>query len=192
MVGLNRTLLSLVVSESDKGKEYWASRPWSDSDTATKIRSANVLVVPWENFRKESAALFPNGTTDFIAALKASDLELVEVAIDKANYLEISLHSDEWRLPTLFCKTIVLPLLLNMLANHIDEWLFSRPGTSIVEQELIVDGGDQKCISIHYKGPPTDLVSTFRNQVAACFPPTGTVSSRSSQNANISLENHGK
>jgi hypothetical protein len=171
MPGLNRTLLSLNVSESEKGREYWASRSWLSVETAGKIRSADVLVVPWEDFRPECPALFPQGTTDFIAVLKAGDLGAVEIAVDQENYAEIALHADEWRLPTLVCSTVVLPILLHVLSNYVDQWLFSRPTVSIVEEELIVNSGSDICISIRYKGPPADLVTTFRAQAEACLQP---------------------
>lgn len=127
MPGLSKTLLSLNVSESEKDRGYWASRPWVSAMTAEKIRSADVLVVPWEDFRPESPALFPQGTTDFVGALKAGDLGAVEVAVDQENYAEIALHADEWRLPTLVCSTVLLPILLNLLSNHLDQWLSRGP-----------------------------------------------------------------
>ncbi len=96
------------------------------------------------------------------------------IAIDQENYAEISLHADEWRLPTLVCSTVLLPMLLNVLSNHVDQWLFSRSTVSIVEEELIVTSDNDHCISIRYKGPPADLITTFRVQAEACLQPKST------------------
>jgi hypothetical protein len=168
---LNRTLLSLSVTETDRGRDYWASRPGLSAETAAAIRAAEFLIVPWENFRPGSPALFPQGTTDFIQVLKDGDLREIALAVDPSTYSEIALHADEWRLPTVFCSVIALPLLLNVLSNHLDQWLFSRPMISTVEEELIITNGNGECFSIHYKGPPVDLIQTFKTQADACSQP---------------------
>jgi hypothetical protein len=168
---LNRTLLSLSVTETDRGKEYWASRPGLSPKTAAEIRAADFLIVPWEDFRPGSPALFPQGTTDFIQVLREGGLREIGLAVDPSTYSEIALHADEWRLPTVFCGVIALPIFLNILSNHLDQWLFSRPTISIVEEELIIATGHGQCFSIHYKGPPADLVQTFKTQADSCIQP---------------------
>lgn len=174
MPGLTRTLLSLEVLESDKGKEYWASRSWLSPETAARVRSACFVVVPWENFRNDSPILFPLGTTDFVAILNTSELAPVVIAVDQDSYREIALHANEWRLPTILCTTVLLPVFLNVLSNHVDRWLFSHQNISIVEEELIVDDENGRCFSIRYKGPPEDLITTFHAQAEACLQPRPT------------------
>jgi hypothetical protein len=51
MAGFNRTLYELVVAESDHGRAYWAERPWLSEGAKENIRSADVLIVPWVDFR---------------------------------------------------------------------------------------------------------------------------------------------
>jgi hypothetical protein len=167
LANFEKTLLSLSVTETERNKDYWATKLKPEADQAA-VREADFLILPWEDFRPESQSVFPQGTTDFIKVLRAEGHLRVGLAADRATYAEIALHADEWRLPSVLCTVAVLPVFLNILSSHVDQWLFANPATSIAEQELIIADADGQCFSIRYKGPPTDLVQTFRAQAEAC------------------------
>jgi hypothetical protein len=166
---LNRTFLNLEVSETDKDRAYWTSRPWlSEAEAA---RAADVMLVPWENFRENKPALFPQGTGDLFRELsKVLADRNIEIAIDQANYEEIALHADATRIATLFVTFVALPLVINLLSSKVDHWLNDPAPPQTVEMEVIVEGDWGHCLSIKYKGPPSGMVDAISKQADNCLP----------------------
>jgi hypothetical protein len=168
-MALNKTFLDLEVAETDKDRAYWASRPWLTN--ADDVRSADVLLVPWENFRENKPALFPEGSGDLYRELsKALAGQRIAVAIDQNKYEEIALHADAWRLSTLFVTLVALPLLVNLLSSKVDRWLSDPAPPQTVEMEIIVEGNWGHCLSIKYKGPPSEMIETISKQAERCLP----------------------
>jgi hypothetical protein len=181
---MDKTLFSLTVAETERNRNFWTTQSWITGVTATSARESDVLILPWDDFREGHPALFPQGTTDFLKALKARMSQSIAIAVDQNSYSEIALHAFEWRLPKILCNTIIVPVFLNVLASYIYQELQSHPDTKIVQQELIVDDERGRCISIQYKGPPDDLVETFKQQISSCFPdPDGAPSTGSHSDA---------
>ncbi|MDF2797387.1 MAG: hypothetical protein K0R85_131 [Devosia sp.] len=159
------------VQQSDFSRSYWVSRTWMSSASAAALQNADVIVVPWEDFRPNRPALFPEGTSDLVRHLRHG--VSIGVAIDQDKYEEIALYSNAWRLPTLICTYAVIPLLVNLLSNEVDRrFIFKQEETpvSIVSVELIVEGPLGQCVSIKYNGPANKLPDELLKQVDACFP----------------------
>lgn len=167
MSEFGRTLFSVDVRETDKNRDYWASRPWISSEQGA-ARSADILIVPWENFR-EMDALFPDGTTEFYKLLKKKTDKTVSVAIDRDKFHEVALHANEWRLPTLLVGGILLPIISDVLADQVKQWMTTPSSGDTVEMQLIVERKSGPCISLRYKGPPDKLVPTILDQTRKCL-----------------------
>jgi hypothetical protein len=166
---LNRTLLHIEVTETEKGRGYWATRPWLTS--GDDVRAAEIVVVPWEDFRENKPALFPHGTSDFYPELLAASSERgLAIAVDQTAYEEIALHANEMRLPTLFITYLALPFLINLLSAKVDRWLVEPAPVKTVEMEVIIEGDKGKCFSIKYKGPPSGMLETISKQAENCIP----------------------
>jgi hypothetical protein len=168
---LKRTLFRVEVSETDRGRDYWATRPWSDEESSAAVRSADLVVAPWENFREEGSALFPQGSGDIYRDLRV-DLPQVSiaVAISQSKYQEIALHAHEFRIPTLLVTAMLLPALGQVIGNRIDRWLPGFQTDASVDMEVIVEGSRGRCISVKYKGPKDSLVDTILSQTERCLP----------------------
>jgi hypothetical protein len=133
------------------------------------IRAADVVVVPWEG-RANGSPVFPQGSDDFIQVLTTGLPDArVSIAVGDDQYAELALHGNEWRLPTVLVTIVLLPAVAQILASRIDKWLFERQETAIIEMELIIEGSRGKCISIKYKGPPEEFISTLVNRADKCF-----------------------
>ena len=164
-------ILSLNISETGKDRAYWASRTGDESRNS--VREAQIILVPWENFREGHAAVFPQGTTDFWRELsnKAEAGTRVAIASTPAQYEEITLHAREWKLATAFVSLVAFPFLLDVLASQVSDWISSSgEPNGVVEMEIIVEKPGHKCISIKYKGPANDLAATLAQHVNKCFP----------------------
>jgi len=167
---VNQTLLRLEVSETNRNRSYWASRPWLSPGLAQELGASAIVVVPWENFRENVETTFPQGTTDLVRSFR-DKIGSIFVAVDEDKFCEISLHADEKRLPTLLFSMVLLPLALGVIANEIDKRAFpvqsDKPPVSV---ELIIEGDMGKCISLKYQGPSEHLAETVMREAGRCFP----------------------
>lgn len=184
-MGLDHIVFSVKVSETSRDRDYWATRAWASERTRDNIRSADVLILPWENFRDNKPALFPQGTPKITRAL-CSDLRDKKIAlgIDDKYYEEITLHADHIRWPTILVTSLLLPALASVIGNRIDRALpgYSEEKTEernqsklaaadkIIELEVIVEGKRGHCISIKYEGPVNKVVDTVLAQATSCLP----------------------
>lgn len=167
-MALDRTLFEISVKESDRGREYWLDRPWL-KDRRNDVRSADILVVPWEDFREGAPALYPQGSADFIRDLSRYGSLTFELAIDEEEYREILLHSKLIRLPVMVVTLVALPALAGMLGNLMSDAVKGNDKPDQVEMSVIVQ--DHGCnIWVNYKGPPDRLADSLRQEASRCFP----------------------
>jgi hypothetical protein len=169
---VNNTFLSIKVSETEQDVGFWASRDYVPSELGDKLRQADVLVLPWEEFRQDEPILFPSGTGDVYRALVEAFGEQVVIAATKEAYKEIALHANVTRWPTLLVKAAVLPVLLGILANEIDTAAFHHDQN--VEVKIVIATQGQACVQIEYKGPANDAVKTLSENAAKFCPQPAT------------------
>ncbi|MBV9063593.1 MAG: hypothetical protein JOY77_11800 [Alphaproteobacteria bacterium] len=166
---LDQTLLKLEVSETGKSRDYWATRPWVSGETQAAVRSADIVIVPWEDRGAEQTPSFPTGTAVLVRQFaKLSDVT-VAVGIDRDRYAELALHANIKRFPMFFVTAVALPILTTVIANEIQK-ILDDPSPSVVEMEVIVDPQHGKCISVQYKGPPGDALETLTREIDKCLP----------------------
>lgn len=166
---MDRTLFHVEVKESNEGRSYWLDRPWAQAQRSA-MRDADILVIPWEDFREGFPALFPQGTAEFATRLRETTGSSVAIAVDKDQYQEITLHSDVKRYATLLITLVTLPAIANAIGTMLaDAIKGAKPGDSVELKLLIEDHGD-KCISIEYKGPPDRAVDTVLREAERCLP----------------------
>lgn len=150
-----------------KNKKYWASQSFLDDDLKNKIKSADILIVPLENFRDTNSFAFTSETEKVYFFLKQnlpSDL-LFEICAGD-NYQVLALHADVKRLGVFFASNIALPVLLSLLASYIDRNYIATSTTpepiinhTIVNQQIIVNTtinveiSEENIIAITYEGP---------------------------------------
>ena len=168
-MAIPRSLFEVVVKESNENRQFWLNQEWLQ-ERKKQVENAEILAVPWINFREDQPALFPLGSDDVVNELRRFGGTVIDFAIDEINYREIMMHSDTYRLPKLFLKNIVLPALAGLLGNLMTEYLKAGAETDRVEVTLIIEGDHGKCISLDYKGPPTRLVETILSESNRCFP----------------------
>ena len=81
-MALNKILFRLEVSETDRARAYWAAKPWATGELRDQIGSADLVIVPWEGFREDKPALFPECASDVIRTLSA---ELADIPRSRDN-----------------------------------------------------------------------------------------------------------
>ena len=166
----NTTLFKVDVSETSKDREYWAMRPWVSAEARLNVRDADILLIPWEDFREGRPALFPQGTTDFLRTLTQHFPERALVlAVDKTRFEEIALHARQTRWPTVMVTAVLLPLLVNVLTELAKKLVEEHPSQQTVQIGLIVEGKHGHCIEIDYNGPVNEIARTLTEQANKCL-----------------------
>lgn len=166
----NTTLFRVDVSQTTKDRQYWATRPWASDETAHHIRTADLLLLPWEDFREKRPTLFPQGTTDFMRMLiKRLPESAVAVAVDKEWYQEIALHARKTRWPTIMVTAVMLPLLVDVLSDCTKKLIDEHASDQTIEFRVIVEGQHRQCIEVEYKGAANDLARTLAEQADRCL-----------------------
>lgn len=166
-----KTILKIEVTETSRGRDYWATRPWAQ-EVSADIRAGDIVLVPWENFREGHAALFPQGAGEiYRGVLGALADKKVIVGIARTQYAEVALHGRAWWLPTFFVTALIFPALAQVLGNRLDEWLSDAKPKDTVHLELIVEGANGRCVAIKYDGPKDRLLYAVGDEVKRCFPP---------------------
>jgi hypothetical protein len=168
-MSMDRTLFELSVKESGYNRAYWLKQPWLEV-RLDDVRAADVLVVPWENFRPEQPALFPLGSGDLVRSLREMGALTFEFAIDEDQYGEILLHSKATRLPAMIVTSLMLPALAGMLGNLMSDLVQNGGPKDAVEMRVIVEGDHGRCIAIDYRGPPSRAVDALVTEAERCLP----------------------
>lgn len=167
----NISLFRLSVTETECDREYWVTRSWVSPELVERIRAADVLIVPWENFREGHPAQFPQGTTDFFRAMNNSiQGKQVGIAVEQSQYEEVVLHANRVRWPTIFVSSLLFPTLATFLGELAMKRVEDHVKTPVVSVKVIVEGRRGHCIEIDYAGPANDLASTLVNQAEKCLP----------------------
>ncbi|MGP1283343.1 MAG: hypothetical protein ACTS1X_10240 [Parasphingopyxis sp.] len=152
------------MSESEKNREYWI-RKYATSES---MRRADVLLLPWENFREGHEALYPTGTSELFHALsKAADIT-VGIAVSEEKFVELSMHAKSWRLGTILVYYVMLPATAAVLATEISRTIQGSEADK-VELEIIVEGHNGQCISIDYEGPAGEAIETILDSANKCI-----------------------
>lgn len=165
---VERTLFDVTVKETSQNREYWAGREWI-AEAESRVRTAKILVLPWEDFREGYPVMFPQGTSDFVKRLRAAGAE-VELAATPEIYREIALHAHSWRFPTILVGAFLLPTLANVLGAEIHDIIAKGSPSDTIEMKVIIESDHGKCISIEYKGTPSRALDTLTQEAARCFP----------------------
>lgn len=168
-MALDRTLFEISLKESDQNREYWLNRPWLAA-RRSDVQSADILVVPWEDFREGAPALFPQGSADLVRELSQLGSLTFELAIDEDQYQEILLHSKQFRIPMMVVTMLAVPALAGMLGNLMSDAVKGNDTTDQVEMSLIIQGDHGRSVSLRYKGPPGRLAETLVAEAMRCFP----------------------
>ena len=168
-MSLNRTFFHVDVSETERDRNYWASRADLAPTTVASIRSAEILLVPWD--RGKGDLSFPVGTTDFFRTLSQRlGNGKVAIAADRSHYQELALHGNELRWPSMIVSGVLISTLANVLSDEIEKLISSSAPPTTIEMTVTVENERGKCISIGYKGPPNRLVETLVQESARCLP----------------------
>jgi hypothetical protein len=166
--GLVETFLAVEVAETRDIRSHWVSQDWVDPARRSDVAAATIIVLP--TFDEDGSALYPTGAPAFVRTLreKLDSSQTVVVPTRPEDYVELLLHSREWRLPKLFVAYVAVPLLINLLSSKIESVLPGFEPSDTINLEMIVEGENHRCLAVKYKGPSTAIPEVVLKQIERC------------------------
>lgn len=94
------------------------------SELLDKIKAANILLLPYEDFRGYHNCLFPEQTYQFYTNLmkeaKKQNLS-VEILVSDEDYKEIELHADVVNIADILIQWVIFPVVTGMISSYLYE-----------------------------------------------------------------------
>lgn len=160
-----RLELTVEIEDSSISRCQLQDKRWLDATLRESLGKANVVILPWENFRELDVPVFPVGTADFYQAIRDSAISelLPELAVVDAQYSEVALHADLVITPTLFVTSFVAPVVTKFVADWLARRLLERAKNSDVKFQMYIEDVHGKTRLITYEGP----VNSFESLIGA-------------------------
>jgi len=130
------------------------------------IRSANILLIPNENFREKEGLFFPECTDEFYQYMKEqenADIK-VDICISDEEYKKLELHADIIYIATMIIQWGILPIATSMIASYLYDKL-KRVNKSAEETNTdvnIVVEKNGKSKKVHFQGSIDNFESAMR------------------------------
>ena len=142
------------IEEGDITFQEVYKKPYFPSEYEEDLKNANVLFVPYENFRDRELLVLPEDTLNFYEYFKekARGTEVVaDICISDKDYQELELHADVQNLPEILVNIVVFPVVINMISSYLYDRIKTRRSMMKINVNITVDSdGVSKRIS--YEG----------------------------------------
>jgi len=148
---------AIEASETEQHRAFWLAQGLAQQ-IRDEVSAADVLIVPLKDFRERVPFVFHQDTiavARFLSKALAGQAK-VEVLADDEEFVEIALHSDEYRFSTMLVNYLVAPLVVGLLTNYLYDVLKAQPGDS-VEMSLIVEDQHCRAMKVNFKGDAKDF-----------------------------------
>ena len=144
----------IEVASTDKGFEYWRSRPYLRAETVGRLANANVLIVPYEDVPSASGPVFSNLAPDLLDFIKVANPGglIAEICIAEEDFQDLLLHGRLISLGKLAVAFGVAPLLINLLSNYVQKKLDGGQQATVRCEITVVEAGG-RATKIAYNGP---------------------------------------
>lgn len=119
------------------------------------IKSSDILLMPYKDFREGYVALFPEETMKFFEYVKeeCENKNLnADICISDEDYKEIELHSEVINISGILVQSWALPIITGIISSYLFKKLeqFNRKGVSTNVNITIEKNGESK--TVHYEG----------------------------------------
>lgn len=157
MIGVVDTELSFA---SIYEKEYMPK------EYEKEIRSANILLIPNENFRDKQGLFFPECTDELLDFMKEKEIEnvKVDICISDEDFKKLELHADIVYIATMIVQWAVLPIATNVIAAYLYDKLKKSnksPKETNTDVKVIVEK-DGKNKMVHFQGSIENFEKTMK------------------------------
>lgn len=163
----DRLELRVEIEDASISRSQLQGKTWVDDALRESLGKANVVIIPWENFRELDTPVFPDGTADFFQDMRdsAKPKLLPEIAVIDEQYSEVALHADLVITPTLFVTSFIAPVVTKFVADWLARRLLERAKHSDVKFQMYIEDENGKTRLISYEGPVISFDSLVSSQL---------------------------
>jgi hypothetical protein len=149
---------NFTVTFTDIGFKSAIERPYIGPKRIAELTKSNIVILPLENFRDDVPLCFHSGTRNIFLFLKEIDGFQPEICVEKDQYKEITLHSDELRFGTFLLTYVIAPIFVSVFSNYINKKLNAKQDDK-VSLNVIVENKDRAGgnLKISYRGSPREI-----------------------------------
>ena len=146
--------MEFTISNTGENLDFWRQKSYLSETTKYLLSTADILIVPEEDFREYPLPVFQRNTLSVLDFLK--ETLKVEVAIDDENFREVALNSRVHKIGKFVVNVIALPLFVGLITNYAYDLLKHEDPKEQIELEIVVDkNGNGK--TIKFKGTVDEL-----------------------------------
>ena len=163
----DRLELRVEIEDASISRSQLQGKTWVDDALRESLGKANVVIIPWENFRELDTPVFPDGTADFFQDMRdsAKPKLLPEIAVIDEQYSEVALHADLVITPTLFVTSFIAPVVTKFVADWLARRLLERAKHSDVKCQMYIEHENGTTRLISYEGPVNSFDSLVSSQL---------------------------
>ncbi|MDO0823321.1 hypothetical protein [Desulfosporosinus nitroreducens] len=111
---------NLEVNKVNFDLEPYLEKHIRNDELAKEIRNADIVLIPYNNFREINGPIFSEETVRFYAYLTDNlGGRTVEICVEEEDYKEIALHDETFNLGIMFLNGMLLPVLVNIISEYI-------------------------------------------------------------------------
>lgn len=128
---------------------------------AQEIRNADIIMLPYSNFKEIIGPMFPEVSLEFYEYLcEVFEENKVEICIEDDDYKEMVLHDEIFNLGLMFINGILFPVI----ASAIFDYVKAKRGERKVDVKVtFIEKEDNKYKEFRYEGDSKYLVETVEN-----------------------------
>lgn len=149
----------LTVEKVNFNLENYIKDYIKDKSLEDKIREANILLLPYQNFREKQGPIFPEAYSQFYEYLLDNIKDSkVEICVEEKDYKEIALHDETFNLGLILLNGIVLPVIANIIFEYIKSM---RNNKKVNVKVSFVEKNGDKYRRLDYEGDSKYLKDTI-------------------------------
>lgn len=150
---------NLTVEEVNFNLEDYISDFIRDKELEGSVREANVLLLPYKEFREVRGPLFPEAYSQFYDYLLENlNDSKVELCVEEEDYKEVALHDETINLGLMFLTGIVLPVVSNLISEYI---ISSHDNKKVNVKVSFIEKEGDKYKKFDYEGDSKYLKDTI-------------------------------
>lgn len=130
-----------------------------------KIKTADILLLPYADFRGYQNCLFPEQTYQFFTHLmkeaKKQSLS-VDLAVSDEDYKEIELHADVVNLADIIIQWVLFPVVINMISSYLYDLVQQRKKKMKANIKITVEKSG-KARTVNFEGDIESFERAMKN-----------------------------
>lgn len=154
----------LIIKENTTTFDDIYLKDYFPKELSADIKKANLLILPYENFRDFDKPIFPEETMNFFHFVreKGDSSLITDICISDEEYSELELHADLIIVPMMIVSSFIVPVAVNVVSDYINSKRESRNKNEDLKVKVtftVVENDSSK--TFEYEGDADKFAETF-------------------------------